>query len=80
VSAVLRTVGLREEPHCQNYYRGLSRAVWSSRAASRVLLQQLVVAFTPTGVLVSGLNELIERRKGKRIQAKGIYRAPVLCL
>jgi len=77
VSAVLRVMGLSEEPHFQNYHRVLSRAVWSSRAASRVLLQQLVAVFAPNGVLVMGLDDRIERRKGKRIQAKGIYRDPV---
>lgn len=70
-------MGLSEEPQFQKYHRVLSRAVWSSRAASQVLLKQLVTAFAPTGVLVMGLDDTIDRRKGKRIQAKGIYRAPV---
>lgn len=77
VTAVLRVMGLSEEQHFQNYHRVLSRAVWSSRAASQVLLKQLVAAFAPTGVLVMGLDDTIERRKGKRIKAKGIYRDPV---
>ena len=77
VSAVLRSVGLGEEQHFQNYHRVLNRAVWSSRAASRLLLQQLVTAFAPTGVLVMGLDDTIERRQGKRIRARGIYRDPV---
>lgn len=74
VTAVLRVMGLSEEKHFQNYHRVLSRAVWSSRAASQVLLKQLVAAFAPTGVLVMGLDDTIERRKGKQIKAKGIYR------
>lgn len=77
VTAVLRVMGLSEEKHFQNYHRVLSRAVWSSRAASQVLLKQLVAAFAPTGVLVMGLDDTIERRKGKQIKAKGIYRDPV---
>jgi len=71
VSAILRVMGLHEQP--QNYYRVLSRAVWSSRKASQILLRHLIVVFAPTGVLVMGLDDTIERRRGKRI-AKGIYR------
>jgi len=74
VSAILRVMGLHEQPHFQNYYRVLSRAVWSSRKASQILLRHLIVVFAPTGVLVMGLDDTIERR---RVAAKGIYRDPV---
>jgi len=65
VSAILRVMGLHEQPHFQNYYRVLSRAVWSSRKASQILLRHLIVVFA-TGVLVMGLDDTIERRRGKR--------------
>ena len=55
----------------------MSRAVWSSREVSRVLLRLLVEAFVPEGPLVLGIDETLERRQGKRISAKGIYRDPV---
>lgn len=77
VSAALRVMGLSAEAHFQNYHRVLNRAVWSSLAASRILLTLLVQAFAPTGVLVMGLDDTIERRRGDRIAAKGIYRDPV---
>ena len=77
VSAGLRVMGLSQERHFQNYHRVLNRAVWSSRKASQVLLNQLIATFAPTGVLVMGIDDTIERRKGKRIAAKGIYRDPV---
>jgi hypothetical protein len=77
VSAILQVMGLHHEPHFQNYHRVLSRAVWSSRQASRLLLQQLVKVFAPDGVLVMGIDDTIERRWGKRIAARGIYRDPV---
>jgi hypothetical protein len=77
VSAILRVMGMQDEPHYQNYPRVLSRAIWSSRQASRILLQQLVNAFVPSGVLVMGIDDTIERRWGKRIAARGIYRDPV---
>lgn len=77
VSAILRTMAREHDPHFQNYHRVLSRAIWSSRQASRFLLQQLVRVFAPDGVLVMGLDDTIERRWGKRIAARGIYRDPV---
>lgn len=77
VSAILRVMGLQHEHHFQNYHRVLSRAVWSSLHASRLLCQQLVSVFAPDGVLVMGIDDTIERRWGKRIMARGIYRDPV---
>lgn len=77
VTSVLHVMGLRHETHFQNYHRVLNRAVWSSLAASRLLLGLLVVAFAPTGRLVMGLDDHIERRRGEKIIAKGIYRDPV---
>jgi hypothetical protein len=77
VSAVLQVMGLGQERQFQNYHRVLNRAVWSSRQASRILLTQLIAVFAPSGVLVLGIDDTIERRKGKRIAAKGIYRDPV---
>lgn len=77
VSAVLRVMGLSQERRFQTYHRVLNRAVWSSRQASRILLNQIIAVFAPSGVLVMGIDDTIERRKGKRIAAKGIYRDPV---
>jgi hypothetical protein len=68
-------VGLQEERRFCRYHRVLSRAAWSSRQASRVLLGLLVETFVPEGPLVVGIDETLERRRGKKIAAKGIYRA-----
>jgi DDE superfamily endonuclease len=70
-------MGLKDEPHFQTYHRVLNRAVWSSRQASHILLLLLVQCFAPSGVLVMGIDDTIERRWGKRIAARGIYRDPV---
>ena len=77
VTSVLRIMGLSQERHFQTYHRVLNRAVWSSLAASRILLQLLVRAFAPEGPLVFGLDDTIERRWGPCIAARGIYRDPV---
>lgn len=77
VTSVLRILGLAREHRFCRYHRVLSRAVWSPRAASRILLVLLVRAFAPTGPLVLGIDDTIERRRGKRIRAKGIYRDSV---
>src|SRR5690242_18219212 len=77
VTSLLRIVGLGRERCFVNYHRVLNRAVRSSRATSHVLLGLLLNAFAPTGPVVLGLDDTIERRRGKRIAAKGIYRDPV---
>jgi hypothetical protein len=77
VSTALRTMGLGQYLRIQNYHRVLSRAVWSSRQASRILLGLLVATFAPQGPLVLGIDETIERRRGAKIAAAGIYRDPV---
>ena len=70
-------MGLSDEKHFQNYHRVLSRAAWSSREVSRVLLGLLVSVFAPMGPVVMGLADTIERRRGAKSKAKGIYRDPV---
>jgi hypothetical protein len=77
VTAVLRVMGLSADKHFQNYHRVLNRAAWSSLAVSRVLLGLLVSVFAGTGPVVLGLDDTIERRRGAKIRAKGIYRDPV---
>src|SRR5215212_3098308 len=77
VASALRAVGLQEERRFCRYHRVLSRALWSSREVGRVLLELPVEAFAPDGPLVLGVDETLERRRGKRIVAKGIYRDPV---
>src|SRR3954467_15641277 len=88
VAAVLRVMGLGDERQFQNYHRVLNRACWSSREVSRRLLGLLRVREVGArllGLLVAtfvaadapvvvGLDETIERRRGAKIAAKGIYR------
>src|SRR4030095_5670514 len=77
VTAILSVMGLRQNQHFQNYHRVLNRARWSSRALSRQLLRVLIEVFVPHGPIILGLDDTVERRRGKKIAAKGIYRDPV---
>lgn len=77
VCAVLRVMGLSDERRFENYHRVLNRAVWSAHAVSRTLLMVLIQTFVPDGEILMGGDETIERRVGKLIRAKGIYRDPV---
>jgi hypothetical protein len=71
-------MGLDRERRFHRYHRVLSRANWSSLGASRVLLGLLVEAFVPEGgPLLVGIDETLERRYGKKISARGVYRDPV---
>src|SRR5215210_5386427 len=78
VSSALRAMGLDQQKRFHRYHRVLSRASWSSLEASRVLLRLLVETFVPEGSpLIVGIDETLERRYGKRISARGVYRDPV---
>ena len=77
VSAALRAVGRDHTADFARYHRVLNRARWSARAAAGVLLGLLVAAFVPGGPVVIGVDDTLERRWGKRIAARGIYRDPV---
>jgi hypothetical protein len=77
VASALRALGLGEERRFCRYHRVLSRASWSSRQAGRVLLELLVEVFVAEGPLILGIDETLERRRGKKIHAKGVYRDPV---
>jgi DDE superfamily endonuclease len=77
VTGLLRIAGLGRERRFTNYHRVLNRAAWDARAAAHLLLGLLVAAFAPRGPVVLGIDDTIERRRGKRIRAKGIYRDPV---
>lgn len=78
VTAILRVMGLHQERQFQNYHRVLNRAKWSSRGLSRMLLRLLLQLFVlEDAPIVVGIDETIERRRGAKIAAKGIYRDPV---
>jgi hypothetical protein len=73
VTAALRALGLADEPGFQNYHRLLNRARWSARQAAHHLLKLLIEAFVPAGPVIIGLDDTVERRRGRKLTARAIY-------
>lgn len=75
---VLRTVGLKDEKKFDKYHAVLYRARWSALKLASVLLRLLVDSFLRADeALVFGIDETIERRWGRLIAKRGIYRDAV---
>jgi hypothetical protein len=71
-------MGLQDDAQFQNYHRVLNRAKWSGLDLSKILLGLLVATFAVLDVpLLIGADDTIERRKGKKIKEKGVFRDPV---
>ncbi|HEY1348862.1 MAG TPA: transposase [Ktedonobacteraceae bacterium] len=78
VAAILRVMGCSDEKPFQNDHRVLNRAKWSSRERSHRLLLLLVRLFCAGNApLIMGIDETIERRRGRQIAARGVSRDPV---
>ena len=78
VSSALRAMGLDQEKRFHRYHRVLSRARWSSlRGEPRPLGACSWRRSCRGGPLVVGIDETLERRYGKKISARGVYRDPV---
>ena len=78
VAAALRVMGCSDHRDYARYHEVLNRAVWSSRAASRILLVLLLQHLDRgEGPLIFGIDETLERRHGAKIKARGIYRDAV---
>src|SRR5919107_1060695 len=77
VTSLLRIAGLGRERRFTNNHPLPNPAAWDARAAARLLLGLLIAAFAPAGPVVLGIDDTIERRRGKRIAARGVYRDPV---
>ena len=78
VCNILRTLGLKGEKRFDKYHAVLYRARWSCLKLAPILLFLLVDRFVPAGeALVFGIDETIERRWGRKISKRGIYRDAV---
>ena len=78
VTSALRVMGLAEDVNFSQYHHVLNRAVWSTLKLSQVLLHLLLQHLGGIdGPLVFGIDETLERRWGRKISARGIYRDAV---
>jgi DDE superfamily endonuclease len=77
VASALRAAGLGHAPGFAGYHRVLSEGRWSGLAVARRLLLLLVATFASRGAVVVALDDTLERRWGRRIRVRGIYRDPV---
>src|SRR5262244_1824103 len=71
VAAVLRIMGVGQEQRFEKYHRVLNRACWSGLHGSQILLGLLVPLLPAPWPIIVGTDETIERRRGKKITAKG---------
>jgi hypothetical protein len=75
VSAALTVIGLKDDRQYQNYHRVLNRAKWCGLTGSKILLGLLVKVFVVVNMpLIVGVDETLERRQGKHIKEKGVFR------
>ena len=77
VCAALRAMGLEREAGFSKYHHLLNRAEWSSLKAAKILFFMLLILVCDRLPLVLLIDETLERRRGKKIKAKGYYRDAV---
>ena len=77
VTQALRVMGLADKPGFSRYHEVLNPARWDARDVARRLLLHLLAVLSPSGEVVIGVDDTIERRWGGKIKARGIYRDAV---
>jgi len=77
VTSILRVLGMSDEKRFEKYPRVLNRDQCSCALGAKILLGLLIALLpTKTPILIV-IDETLERRKGKKINAKGCYRDAV---
>lgn len=77
ISHVLRVMGLASIRNFSKYHRVLSRAQWNGLTLSKILLGLLVKLLPESWPILIAVDETLERRRGKKIKSKGLYRDAV---
>lgn len=77
VSSVLRVMGLASVRNFSKYHRVLSRAEWNGVRLAKILLGLLIKLLPDSWPILVAVDETLERRKGRKIKAKGLYRDAV---
>src|SRR6201987_3038388 len=69
VTQALRVMGLADRPGFGRYHEVLNRARWDARDVARRLLLHLLAVLSPSGEVVIGVDDTVERRWGGKIKA-----------
>ena len=77
ISSILRVMGLASISNFSKYHRVLSRAEWDGLALAKILFGLLIKFLPESYPILIAVDETLERRRGKKIKAKGVYRDAV---
>lgn len=79
VTSALQAVGLGQAQDFSNYHEVFNRARWSLLAMSRLLLGLILSAFlSPDAPVMLLVDDTLERRRGRKIACKSLFRDAVL--
>jgi len=77
ICSALRAVGLSAEKNFSRYHRLLNRDHWDLFAGAKILLLLLLKVFPQEGAMTFVIDDTLERRRGKKISAKGWFKDPI---
>lgn len=74
VTSILRVMRLAKEKNYSKYHRVLSHTRWDGLVLSKILLGLFIALLLPSWPILIAVDETLERRKVKKIKAKGVSR------
>ena len=77
ISSILRVMGLASECNFSKYHHVLSRAKWDGLMLAQIMLGLLIQLLPASWPVLIAVDETLERRRGRKIKAKGLYRDAV---
>lgn len=77
ISSILRVMGLASESNFSKYHHVLSRAKWDGLMLAKIMLGLLIRLLPASWPVLIAVDETLERRRGRKIKAKGLYRDAV---
>jgi len=77
ISSILRAMGLSNIRNFSKYHRVLSRSTWDGLKLTKILLGLLIQLLPASWPILIAVDETLERRRGKKIKAKGLFRDAV---
>lgn len=77
VCGALRALFHSSEECFGRYHKFLSRDRYDLMQGGKILLDTLIETFCPDGPITIALDDTLERRRGKKIKAKGRFKDPV---